>query len=92
MAGTPTLPCADAREVVAVAVPGEGVPVGLPVMRLLERGFTVPLCVQPRSVQLCGHRLLQHWLRPGGLHAHCWERPREDTPLLHRTAPAVLSG
>lgn len=42
-----------AGEVVSVWVPGGSVPLGLPVTRLLERGFTVPLCVQPGSAQLC---------------------------------------
>lgn len=54
-----------------MSVPGESVPLGLPVTSLLERGFTVPLCVQPGSTQLCSQRLLQCRPSLGGLHACC---------------------
>lgn len=66
------------------------VPLGLAVTSLLERGFTVPLCVQPGSAQLCGRRLLQRWLGAGRLHARCRGGPGEHTPLLPRLVPSCI--
>lgn len=93
VAGAPALPGADAREVVAVSVPGESVPSGLPVTSLLERGFTVPLCVQPGSAQHCSQRLLQHWPRAGGLHVCCrGGDPGNASRSCPGEPPAALSG
>lgn len=89
VAGTPALPSAVAREVVSVPVPGESVPLGLPVTRFLEKGFTVPLCVQPGSAQRCGQRLLQCWLRPGGLHARGGGETRETYPAPAPESPQL---